>query len=200
MRIGKINQQQSFKRVIKLQTNAPHLKEKEKQQALKELSNIFDKKNSNIYTMIQQNDIRTFFHMALTDVKDEKILIRQNNGNDFVISGNEAEEISKLEEQITKEKELSETYGITPNKEILEKSQKKIDKIIKNADENGVEIGDNGFRPNSVIELNFNRPVLSVDDLFYFTFIQKGKEIHNEDLSLDVKSRFMNLNTRTKEL
>lgn len=200
MRISKINQQSSFKRVVKLQTNAPHLKEGEKKQAVKELSNVLDNKNSNVYTMIQQNDLRTFFHMALADIKDEKILVRQNNGNNYVISGKEAEEISELEKQIEKEKFLIKTYNLTPSKDIIEKSQKKIDTIIKNADENGLEKNENGFRPNSVIELNFRRPVLGIDDLLYFTFTQKDKKLQSEKIALSLKNRNISIETNSEDM
>ena len=200
MKIGKINQQPSFKRVVKLQTNAPHLKESEKKQAVKELSNVLDNKNSNIYTMIQQNDLKTFFHMALTDVKDEKILVRQNNGNDYVISGKEAEEISRLEDLITTEKDLINTYNLITSKDIIEKSQKQIDNIIKNADENGLEKNENGFRPNSVIELNFRRPVLGIDDLLYFTFTQKDKKLQSEKIALSLKNRNISIETNSEDM
>lgn len=200
MRISKINHQQSFKRVVKLQTNAPHLNSSEKKQAVKELSNALDNKKTNIYSDIQAKDLKTFFNMALTDVKDGKILIRENNGENYVISGKEAEEVSRLEDLIGTEKSLIDTYNLITSKEIIEKSQKKIDTIIKQTDENGLEKGENGFRPNSIVELNFRRPILRVDDIQYYTFTQKGKKIDSEKISLSLKNRNLGIETNSEDI
>lgn len=169
MRIGNINQSTNFGRIIKIHTSAPYLTKKEEEQATKELVNVLNSKKSNVYSSHDAIvDIKPYFKTILGDYNGKDgILTQKYYDNDYLISGEEAKQISKIREAVDADLVSSK------------KAQKRIDEIFRENVEDGAEDECGIVKPSSVIKIEYTKPDLKADIIRYASI----KEIDNEYVS-----------------
>lgn len=177
MRIGNINQSTNFGRIIKIHTTAPNLTKKEEEQATKELVNVLNSKKSNVYSSHDAIvDIKPYFKTILGDYNGKDgILTQKYYDNDYLISGEEAEQISKIKEAVD--------YNLISNK----KAQKKIDEIFRTMVENGEEDECGIVKPTSVIQIEFTKPDIKADVIRYSSIREKGNKYVEDSLLTRIK-------------
>ena len=173
MRIGKINQSTNFGRIIKIHTSAPHLTKKEEQQATEELVNVLNSKKSNVYSPYDSNvTIRPYFKTILGDYNGKNgVLTQKYYGENYLVSGEEAEQISKIKEAVD--------FNLVSNK----KAQKHIDEIFRMMVENGEEDECGIVKPDSLISVAFDKPTLKADSIRYYSCKDIDEKIISKSLA-----------------
>ncbi len=179
MRIGKVNQQQSFKRVVQIKINTHQLK-KDDDFIRKDLINVLNNKKSTSYPIFVRSRMKSFFKDILGDYNGRRgILLKEHNNKFYLISGQEAENISSIEEDVQ--------YCAVSNK----KAQKLINEIIIENIENGEEGNSFETKPTSLIELDVNKNQKRIENIKYSSCEQNDDgDIKGKKNEFSVKKTF----------
>lgn len=166
MRISGINQTTNFGRIVKLHTISPNMSKNKEEKAIADIVKVLNNEETKRYQIpMVNNDIKRFFQAVLGDYNGKNTVLTQKYYDEnYLISGEEAKQISKIKEAVDADLVSSK------------KAQKHIDEIFRENVEDGAEDECGIVKPSSVIQIEFTKPDSKADVIRYASI----REIDNE--------------------
>lgn len=158
MRVNNINTNTSFSRAIRvLDAQTGHISSKyddEKMSSIRELQNVLNSGESEVYPDSTAQKIRIFFKQILGDYNGENGIIIKPFGKEIILfSGEEARKLKQLDSQAAYTKEQVDRSCHMKRKRkdaIIHNAQKKVTMSVFNMLENS-----KAKKPNSTLQLSF---------------------------------------------